>query len=41
MLFAPLISGIVISVAGVVTPGTAQSAAQELLDKLAKAADEH
>ena len=40
MIFAPLISGVVVSLVGVVTPGTPQSAAQELLDKLAKAGDE-
>ena len=40
MIFAPLLSGVVISLVGVVTPGTPQSAAQELLDKLAKAANE-
>ncbi len=40
MIFAPLISSVVVSLVGVVTPGTPQSAAQELLDKLAKASDE-
>jgi Tfp pilus assembly protein PilF len=40
MILAPLVSGVVVSLVGVVTPGTPQSAAQELLDKLAKATDE-
>ena len=40
MIFAPLISGVGISLVGVVTPGSPQAAAQELLDKLAKAQDE-
>ncbi len=39
MLLDSVISGIVIAVVGVATPGTAQSAAQELLDKLGKATD--
>jgi tetratricopeptide (TPR) repeat protein len=40
MIVLPLVSSVVASLVGVVTPGTPQSAAQEALDKLAKATDE-